>query len=448
MTGLRIPGLGRAAIVAALLLVQGCSSDALFFGEEKDGPPIPGKRIPILSLEQSLKADPKLAEEQVKLPRPFENADWPLPGGNAVHAMQHVAAADVLKRAWSTDIGAGSDDEVQLIASPVVVDGMIYAMDAEGDITALKTSDGSSVWSAETRPEDEDETIYPGAIAAGDGKLIAATGYGEVIAFDLKKGDELWRVKLPGPARGAPTVSDGRVFVTILGNQSFAIDIRDGRRIWSHTGISEESALLGGASPAVSGGAVIIPYSSGELFVLRVENGRQLWSDNLSSVRSINAVSRLSDIRGNPVVAGNLVIAISQGDRLIATDLNSGRRVWEARIGGGQMPWVAGDYVFVVSNLGEVIALTKDQGRIRWIQQLPVFENPEDKEGIITYSGPVLVSDRLLIGSSTGEVFAVSPYTGKILGKIDVGAAVFVPPIVAGGTVFILNDDGELEAFR
>lgn len=446
MTGLGSRRLSTIALIASVAMLQGCSE--MFFGEEQDGPPLPGERLPILALEQSLVPDPNLAEQKIILPRPVENADWPLPGGNALHAMHHLAADDVLGRVWSRDIGAGSDDETQIVASPIIVDGMIYTMDAEGDIAALRTEDGSTVWTAETQPDDEDDTIYPGAIAAGDGKLVAATGYSEVMAFDLKTGAEIWRSRLPGPARGAPTVADGRVFVTILGNQSFALDMSDGRRIWSHTGIAEESALLGTASPAVSGGAAIIPYSSGELFVLRVENGRLLWSDNLSSIRGINAVSRLADIRGNPVVDDGLVIAISQSGRLIATDLNSGRRVWEARIGGGQMPWVAGDYVFVVSNLGEVLALTKRRGRIHWIQQLPVFENPEDKEGVITYSGPVLVSDRLLIGSSTGEVFAISPYSGRILGKIDVGASVFVPPVVANGTVFFLTDDGDLEAFR
>ena len=168
----------------------------------------------------------------------------------------------------------------------------------------------------------------------------------------------------------------------------------------------------------------------------------------MAACRSRNAVSRLSDIRGNPVVDDGLVIAISQAGRLLATDLKSGRRVWEARVGGDQTPWVAGDYIFVVSDLGEVLALTKRRGQIRWIQQLPVFENPEDKEGIITYAGPVLVSDRLLVGASTGEIYAISPYTGDILGKIDIGSPVFVPPIVAGGTVFFLTDNGDLEAYR
>jgi len=447
MTGRQFGRLPHFALLAGFLMLQGCS-DGLFFGEKDEGPPLPGERLPVLALTKSLVPDPNLAEQRVILPRPVENADWPQPGGNAVHAMHHLAAADVLRRAWSTDIGSGSDDDTQLIASPIVVDGLIYAMDAEGEISALRTSDGSRVWSAETQPDDEEETIYPGALAAGGGKLIAATGYSEVIAFDLKSGEELWRSRLPGPTRGAPTVADGRVFVTILGNQSFALDLNDGRRIWSHTGIAEESALLGIASIAVSGGSAIVPYSSGELFVLRVENGRLLWNDNLSSVRGINAVSRLSDIRGNPVVDGDLVIAISQSGRLIATDLNSGRRVWEARVGGDQTPWVAGDYIFVISNLGEVLALTKSRGRIRWIQQLPVFENPEDKEGLITYSGPVLVSDRLLVGASTGEVYAISPYTGKFLGKIDVGGAIFIPPVVAGGTVYFLTDDGDLQAFR
>ena len=59
---------------------------------------------------------------------------------------------------------------------------------------------------------------------------------------------------------------------------------------------------------------------------------------------------------------------------------------------------------------------------------MPVFENPEDKEGVITYVGPVLVSNRLLIGASTGDIYAISPYTGNILGTIDVGSPILSRP--------------------
>jgi outer membrane protein assembly factor BamB len=43
---------------------------------------------------------------------------------------------------------------------------------------------------------------------------------------------------------------------------------------------------------------------------------------------------------------------------------------------------------------------------------------------------------------------AVSPYTGEILGQQDLSGAASLGPVVAGGTVFVVTDDGRLLALR
>ena len=46
------------------------------------------------------------------------------------------------------------------------------------------------------------------------------------------------------------------------------------------------------------------------------------------------------------------------------------------------------------------------------------------------------------------QALALSPYTGKILGQQDLSGAASLGPIVAGGTVFVVTDDGRLLALR
>jgi len=64
------------------------------------------------------------------------------------------------------------------------------------------------------------------------------------------------------------------------------------------------------------------------------------------------------------------------------------------------------------------------------------------------WSGPLLVSDRLVLVSSIGTAVSVSPYTGETLGQILLPAGTFVPPILANGTMYILTNDAELIALR
>ena len=74
-------------------------------------------------------------------------------------------------------------------------------------------------------------------------------------------------------------------------------------------------------------------------------------------------------------------------------------------------------------------------------------ENPDSRQ--IRWTGPILVSDRLLLASSEGEVISVSPYhAARSWARPSVGGAVSVPPAVADGTVYFLTDDAELLAFR
>jgi outer membrane protein assembly factor BamB len=206
--------------------------------------------------------------------------------------------------------------------------------------------------------------------------------------------------------------------------------------------------LLGGSAPAVEGGTVIAPYSSGELYALQVSNGRVLWSDNLGSVRRGDIVSRITDIRGLPVIDKDQVYAISHGGRMVAIDFKTGRRVFDKLFGGVQTPWTAGDYVYVLNVDSVLICLNRKDGRIRWAAELPRYGKPKAKENPIAWNGPILAGDRLIVANSRGEVIFISPYTGEFLGKTAFGESITVSPFAADGTVYVLTDAGELSALR
>jgi outer membrane protein assembly factor BamB len=133
---------------------------------------------------------------------------------------------------------------------------------------------------------------------------------------------------------------------------------------------------------------------------------------------------------------------------LVSIDLRTGDRVWEQDIGGVHMPWVAGDYVYVVSDEGDLICLTRDDGRIRWVRALPRYQDEDAKKDPVQWSGPVLASDRLIVVASDGEAFSVSPYTGAVLGHVDFPDGIFINPVVADKTLYLVTDDAELIALR
>jgi outer membrane protein assembly factor BamB len=238
------------------------------------------------------------------------------------------------------------------------------------------------------------------------------------------------------------------VFVVTTDNQLFALAQDDGRQLWDYTGIAQDAGLLGSSTPAVAGGVVVAAFSSGELVAFGVDGGRTLWSDSLAGVARGDAVATLADIRGLPVIDRGRVIAVSNSGTLTAINLERGGRLWNASIGSSQTPWVAGDFIYILSNNDEVVCLTRDEGRVRWIQSLPQFQNEKDREDPIAWAGPVLMGDRLVVTSSAGDAISLSPYTGEALGRIQLPSSAHLPPIVANNTMYLLSDNGELTAFR
>ncbi len=442
-------GTSLSVVAVAAFLLAACNTVSdlnPFSGPDKV--PLKGERIPVMIGSKKVEADPKIADLDVSLPTSVANTDWPQPGGNARHAMEHLSLADGPKQAFSISIGSGSSDERRLLASPIVAGGVIYTMDAEATVRASNATSGAQIWSVDISPETEEEGDLGGGIAYDDGRIFVTTGFAQVVALDAATGKEIWREKVSAPMRAGPTVADGTVFAITVDNRMFAMSAEDGQKLWQHAGIAEVAGILGGASPAVDNKVILVPHSSGEIFALRTANGRMLWSESLAVSRRVGAVAQLADIRANPVIDGGTAFVIGHSGRMTAIAIRTGGRIWVVQIGGIQTPWVAGRWVFAVTTDGIVVAVARDSGRVRWTTQLQKFEDEEDKEDPIVWAGPVLAGDRLIVAGSHGVAVSVSPYSGEILGKIDLPDDVFVAPIVANNTVYFLTEDGQLVGYR
>jgi outer membrane protein assembly factor BamB len=438
--------MGRAGLaVAALLGLAGCSGDDLWFGGSDD-PPLPGERVSVMLLERELSADPNLADLPVELPPPLRNDSWPQNGGVPSHAMHHLAAADQLDLAWRADIGAGASDAGQLLARPVVAEGHVFTMDAEGTIRAFAADSGAPIWASS---QEEADGLIGGGLAYADGWLFATLSSGEVLGLDATSGTEMWRQSLVLPLRAAPTVAENRVLVPSADNQLYALDGTTGRPVWRHAGFFEGAGLLGGPSPAVDRDLVIVPYSSAEVFALRLDSGRPLWSDTVERPRRTQALDQIIDIEGMPVIEDDMVYVAGYGGQMAAIDARRGIRSWDIDVASTDTPWLAGDFLYVLTTRGEVVCLLRANGRVRWVSPLPRLANPDDPGSTaIVWSGPILVGDRLLLVGSNGQAVTMSPYNGEILGRQSLPGPVVIAPVVAQGNVYIVTENAELLAYR
>ncbi|CAA9542950.1 MAG: Outer membrane beta-barrel assembly protein BamB [uncultured Sphingosinicella sp.] len=447
-------------VVAAAAMLSGCG---ILSGREKAKTPTVGERIPVLGGEASVEVDPALADVAISLPPAAPNADWTQPGGNPSKSMGHLALGATPTRAWTAKIGRGSESRARLASAPVVGGGRVYTIDTIANVRAFDATTGAQVWSVGVgRPEDRQGGIswingestgafgvlFGGGVSYDNNRVYATSGIGDVAAFDAATGAQIWRVRPGGPMRGAPTIANDNVYVTTQDNQLFALNPADGAVRWTASGTLETAGVFGTAAPAASQGTVVAGFSSGELTAYRYENGRVLWQDALARTSISTAVSSLSDIDADPVIDAGRVYAVGQGGRMVALELNTGQRVWEINLAGISTPWVIGEWIYVVNDQAQLLAIARATGKVKWMTQLPRWRDVEDKEGPLSWVGPVLAGDRLVLANNRGQITNVNPVDGTVIGTQETKLGVSLPPVVANNTLYILHDEGTLTAWR
>ena len=465
----------RIAVLMALAVsVSGCSTvrglaDRInpFDGDKDENKTVAtqGQRISIIAFDEKVAQAESLRGQDFALPAASPVADWPLPGGTPEQSVEHVQAGGGLQVAWRRGFGEGSGRDEHVIAPPVMADGKVFVMDGRSNVAAIDVASGQEVWKVELPPRSRrDRHAFGGGVAYADGKLYVASGNRYVAQLDAATGGMGWRRDTSSPIHAAPTVSGGRVFVVSTDNELLAFNAATGVEDWNYQALVEPARLLRASSPAVSGDTVVAAFASGEVIALRTANGNDLWSQALSRASRTNALSEIRDIAGRPVIYKGDVFAASHSGVFAAIDMRTGQPRWTLPVASITTPWAAGDVVYVVSQAGELICVSRESGQVYWIRDLNAGV-PLAKErkgfGIGSFriggssgkirplwTSPILASDRLLVASSTGLLLALNPKTGENVATVNIGSPVLISPIAANGTVYLVTDDAELVAIR
>lgn len=431
-------------MVAALMALAGCG---IFKGGAKKTPTV-GNRVAILVSENAVEADKTIADVQVLLPAPAANDSWTQPGGNAAKTMGQLALGAASARVWTAAINGGSDRE-RLAASPVVAEGKLFVTDVDAVVHAFDAGTGAVLWTAALAAGKENRSArFGGGVSYDDGQVFATDGLGDVVALKASDGKEVWRAKPGGPLRGSPTIANGIVYALTQDDQLFALDQAKGVVQWSAQGTAETQGVFGVAAPAAGQGSVVAGFSSGELNAYRYENGRQLWADALSRTSISTSVSSIADIDAAPVIDQGRVYAVGQGGRMVALELGTGRRLWEQNLAGIATPWLAGEWLFVVTDDARLICLSGSSGKARWIAQLPRFRNLKKRKSPITWFGPVLAGNKLVLTNSEGEVVFANPNDGSVAATLKGKEPFALGPVVANSTLYTIDQKGRITAYR
>jgi len=245
---------------------------------------------------------------------------------------------------WSNE-----DVENLWIASPLAIEGNIYApnadhtlysLDEDGDPTAVFTAE-DALWAT---PITDGKTIY-----------LASMDH-NVYALPIGSKNPTWVRPLNGAMVSPPTLSsEGVLYVGTFSNEVVAIDSQSGKIIWE-----KPTSNWVWASPVTYDGLVCAADTGGMLYAFDAETGDVVWDYDAQA-----------PITGSPLIHEGTVYVVTENGDVMTFDID-GNRGWTEKINGRLLssPVAAGDLILfgvVDSDDKEVIVALDSNGNQQWV---------------------------------------------------------------------------------
>ncbi|MFV9875572.1 MAG: PQQ-binding-like beta-propeller repeat protein [Rickettsiales endosymbiont of Dermacentor nuttalli] len=428
-------------IIFVLLITAGCSTLSNLIAEKDSSPKLTGERITVLKLENDLIANTQMKDVNIMLPLQLDNSAWSNSNGSEYNYPENLKLAPI-KSCHSNSLGFSQKTYTN--STPVIANGIIFVMGNKASVLAFKIDNLSKpIWTKNTMPLDEKEEYIGGGMVTTHDKLFVTAGHRDVVALNMHNGKEIWRHSLNNIIRSAPILSQNILFVVTIDNKLYAIDSVSGSVIWMHEGANESIGIFGSASIAADSNVVVIPHSSGQLHGLNLKTGEKLWSVNLAFNKNSLMGFSFSDIDITPIIRNNIVYVAGNTGSVYAINLKNGTPLWHKNIKGIRSLWVAGNFLYVINDYNELIAIYNQNGQIKWVNNLQPETNNKSSSKLQSF-GPILANDLLLFTTNIGKLLFVSPYDGKIVREMPISKNVYSLPIVVSSKLFIISNNGTL----
>jgi outer membrane protein assembly factor BamB len=389
-----LPPVGRALLLGAVLLTPGCSAmketyNSVTGGEENQDPPTPLKKF---------------------------------------------SALLVADKTWTQDVGSGTDQR-RLRLHPVLKEGMVYAADHAGQVTAVDAAKGRVRWEMEVH---EPISAGPGV---GEKTVVVGTADGVVIALDRSKGSVRWRTSVSSEVLAPPAVGSGHVIIRTGDGKIFALDEESGKRQWSYDKGVPLLTLRGTSAPFVAEDTVYVGLDSGRVVALELETGRVSWDTVVAVPAGRSDLERMVDIDGDPLLShGTLYVATYRG-RLAALSAIDGRVEWSRELSSYAGLAVDENQIYLTDDESRILGLARANGNSVWRQ---------DALKARAITAPVLQGEYLVVGDFEGYVHWIRIEDGRLAGRIQVDSSpIIVPPLVQDEShLLVYSSGGDLIALK
>ncbi|GAB5347837.1 Outer membrane protein assembly factor BamB [Alteriqipengyuania sp. 357] len=257
-----------------------------------------------------------------------------------------------------------------------------------------------------------------------------------------------WTAQIEGSSSSrrlgaAPIVSDGTLYAVDTAGTIYAMNAETGAREWEYRPdvASDMRGVVFGGGLAVAGNRLFATSGTGQVVALDVSNGAVVWSANPAG-----------PLRDAPTLAFNLVLVMTQDNRIIALNQNDGTLAWQesgsvaqAGVFGVASPAAGQGTVVAGYSSGELVAYRYENGRILWSDALARTSISTEVGSISDIDAdPIIDQGRVYALGQGGRMAAYELVTGQRVWELNLSG--ISTPALAGEWLFTLTSDARLLA--
>ncbi|MFN9079090.1 MAG: PQQ-binding-like beta-propeller repeat protein [Planctomyces sp.] len=250
--------------------------------------------------------------------------------------------------------------------TPVMHEGLVYALGAEGHLFCLSTDSGKVVWSHDLKKEYSTTAPLWGYSAHplidGDNLLTLAGGEGtHIVALNRLTGQEVWRSTSSG-AQGQgycpPTIINhggARQLIMYKPDAVVSLDPATGKQYWSLPYEASNGSII--MSPVLSGNYLYAAGYSNKSLMMELDPARpaarEVWRDKSNIICPVNV---------QPFLDKEVLYGFDQKGVLRALTIPDGKRLWETSDAIGKRP--AGSETAFIVRQGSRYVLFNELGEL------------------------------------------------------------------------------------
>lgn len=365
------------------------------------------------------------AEPPTKLTPPGPTSWTSFRNGNQQLGVATSPLPDKLELLWTHKAGE------MVSSTAAIVGNHVYCASLKGETFCLDRDTGKRIWTYRSKDTTDPKAFIPGFKSSPTvtaDALYLGDEEGVFHAIDRATGKKKWTFQTNGEIVSSASIFEDKLLFGSYDNSLYCLNISDGTKVWQF-----ETEGMVNCSPAISGTSTFVTGCDEHLRIIDILTGKQTTDIPLSTY-----------LIASPAVSGNILYVGTFASEVLAVDWKAGTNLWAYKDPEREFPYhssaaVSDRYVVVGGQDKRVHCMNRQTGVKEWVFPTKAKVN----------SSPVIVGDRVFVGSTDGNLYGLSLLDGKEVFRHTDGRPFTASPAIGEGVLVIGSEssDGNIYCF-